>query len=268
MRLSKGHRRIIEYISAHYEKAVFMTASKLGEEVGVSESTVVRFALALGYDGYPKLQRVLKEIVRHRLTNVQRFEMAADLSSDEILRTVLKADMQNIRATIDTCDEQAFHQAVESILDARKLYILGMRSAAPLAQFMGHYLHYLFENLRIVGQGTNDIFEQISRVGEGDVLFGISFPRYSRRTMEAMELAKKRGAKVIGLTDGPMSPLRGASTVCLTARTDMTSFVDSLAAPMTMINALIAALGMKRKTQLTEHFAMMEGVWDEFGVYL
>jgi len=267
-RLSKGHRRIVEYIQEHYDKAVFMTASKLGAKVGVSESTVVRFALAMGYEGYPQLQKALQELVRHRLTTTQRFEMASEIDPDAVLRTVLKTDMQNIRATIEECDEAVFEQAVESILNARRIYLLGMRSAAPLAQFMGYYLHYIFENMWVLGEGINDIFEQISHIGKDDVLLGISFPRYSKRTLEAMTIAKDCGAKVIGLTDGPMSPVHGVSSFCLTAHTNMTSFVDSLAAPLSLINALIAALGMRRKKELSEHFAQMEGIWDAYGVYL
>ena len=267
-RLSKGHRRIVEYIEEHYDKAVFMTASRLGEKVGVSESTVVRFALAMGYEGYPQLQKALQELVRHRLTATQRFTMASGIDPSAVLRTVLKTDMQNIRATIDDCDEAAFEQAVEGILNARRIYILGMRSAAPLAQFMGYYLHFIFQNMWVLGEGINDVFEQVSHIGKDDVLLGISFPRYSKRTLEAMTIAKGRGAMVIGLTDGPMSPLHKVSTFCLTAHTDMTTFVDSLAAPLSLINALIAALGIRRKKELSEHFAQMEGIWDAYGVYL
>lgn len=267
-RLSKGHRRIVEYIVEHYDKAVFMTASRLGEKVGVSESTVVRFASALGYEGYPQLQKALQELVRHRLTAVQRFEMVSEIEQNAILRTVLKADMQNIRTTIEECDPEAFERVVECLLAAKNIYILGVRSSAPLAQFMGYYLHFIFENVRVVGEGVNDIFEQISRISAGDVLMGVSFPRYSTRTLEAMTFAKKRGASVIGLTDGPMSPLHEVSTLCLTARTDMASFVDSLSAPLSMINALIVALGLRRKKQLSEHFELMEGIWDAYSVYL
>lgn len=267
-RLSKGHRRIVEYIIEHYDKAVFMTASKLGEKVGVSESTVVRFASALGYEGYPQLQRALQELVRHRLTASQRFEMVRSVDQDEVLRTVLKADMQNLRNTIEEVDYEAFHQVIEMLLNARNIYIMGIRSAAPLAQFMGYYLHFIFDNVRVVGENTNDVFEQISRINAKDVLFGISFPRYSRRTLNAMAFAKERGAQVVALTDGPRSPLREVSSICMTARTDMASFVDSLAAPLSLINALIVALGLRRKEQLSEHFQFMEGIWEEYGVYL
>ena len=267
-RLSKSHRRIAEYILQHYDKAVFMTAAKLGEMVNVSESTVVRFAVALGYEGYPELQQALQELVRHRLTATQRFEMSSDISQEEVLSTVLKADMQNIRSTIDGIDNAAFLRAVQVISGARRIYILGLRSAAPLAQFAGYYLHYIFDDVRVVAAGSTDVFEAISRIEASDVLLGISFPRYSTRTLEAMNFAKARGAQVVGLTDGPMSPVYATSTVCLTARTDMASFVDSMAAPLSVINALIVALGLRRKDELSEHFRLMEGIWDEYRVYV
>ncbi len=267
-RLSKGHRRIAEYIMQHYDKAVFMTASSLGEKVGVSESTVVRFASALGYEGYPQLQRALQELVRHRLTAVQRFGMTSDLDQSQILQTVLKADMQNIRSTIEEIDTNKFDQVVDRIVDARSLYVMGVRSAAPLAQFLGYYLHFVFDNVHVASAGVIDVFEQISRIGEKDVLIGISFPRYSTRTLDAMRYALSRGAQVIGITDGPMSPLVETSTACLTARTDMASFVDSLAAPLSLINALIVAVGLRRRDELSEHFSQLEEIWKRNHTYL
>ena len=267
-RLSKSHRRIAEYILQHYDKAVFMTAAKLGEMVNVSESTVVRFAVALGYEGYPELQQALQELVRHRLTATQRFEMSSDISQEEVLSTVLKADMQNIRSTIDGIDNAAFLRAVQVISGARRIYILGLRSAAPLAQFAGYYLHYIFDDVRVVAAGSTDVFEAISRIEASDVLLGISFPRYSSRTIEAMSFARSRHAQVIGLTDGPMSPLHEVADICLSMRTDMASFVDSMAAPMSVINALIVALSQRRRTQVTDYFDKMENIWSEYRVYL
>ncbi len=267
-RLSKGHRKIAEYIMQHYEKAVFMTASSLGERVGVSESTVVRFASALGYEGYPQLQNALQELVRHRLTAVQRFEMTSDMNQSQILQTVLKADMHNIRSTIEEIDARKFENVVDRIVSARSIYVMGVRSAAPLAQFFGYYLHFVFENVHVASAGVIDVMEQISRVNERDVLIGISFPRYSTRTLDAMSFAKSRGAQVIGITDGPMSPLMEASTECLTARTDMASFVDSLAAPLSLINALIVAVGQRRKEELAQHFEQLEQIWQQNHIYL
>lgn len=267
-RLSKSHRRIAEYILQHYDKAVFMTAAKLGEMVNVSESTVVRFAVALGYEGYPELQQALQELVRHRLTATQRFEMSSDISQEEVLSTVLKADMQNIRSTIDGIDNAAFLRAVQVISGARRIYILGLRSAAPLTQFAGYYLHYIFDDVRVVAAGSTDVFEAISRIEASDVLLGISFPRYSSRTIEAMSFARSRHAQVIGLTDGPMSPLHEVADICLSMRTDMASFVDSMAAPMSVINALIVALGIQNREALNARFKQLEEVWDAYSVYM
>ena len=267
-RLSTSHRRIAEYILQHYDKAVFMTAAKLGEMVNVSESTVVRFAVALGYEGYPELQQALQELVRHRLTATQRFEMSSDISQEEVLSTVLKADMQNIRSTIDGIDNAAFLRAVQVISGARRIYILGLRSAAPLAQFAGYYLHYIFDDVRVVAAGSTDVFEAISRIEASDVLLGISFPRYSSRTIEAMSFARSRHAQVIGLTDGPMSPLHEVADICLSMRTDMASFVDSMAAPMSVINALIVALGIQNREALNARFKQLEEVWDAYSVYM
>ncbi|MEA4898272.1 MurR/RpiR family transcriptional regulator [Bacillota bacterium Meth-B3] len=267
-KLSKSHRRIAECIVTHYDKAAFMTASRLGEYVGVSESTVVRFAAALGYEGYPQLQKALQELIRHRLTASQRFEMTSDMDHTQMLSRVLKADMQNIRATLDELDLVAFEDAIDLILAARHVYVLGLRASAPLAQFMAHYLNFIFPSVTLVTSGVSDIFEQISRIGEGDLLIGISFPRYTSRTIEAMRFARGRGASLIAITDGPLSPLHAAADLCLTAKSDMASFVDSLAAPLSLINALIVAVGQRRRQEVNDYFQQMEDVWAEYDVYL
>ena len=267
-RLSKGHRKIAQYIVEHYDKAVFMTASKLGESVGVSESTVVRFASAMGYEGYPQLQRSLQELVSHRLTANQRFEMSTEIDPREALSEVLKSDVQNLRATMEQMDEAVFEDVVARLLNARAIYVMGLRSAAPLAQFMGYYLNYIFDNVHLVSSGATDVFEEISKLKENDVLVGISFPRYSSRTLEAMRFAKRCGAQVVAITDGPMSPLADMADATLTARTDMASFVDSLAAPLSLINALLVALGLHRKDALKEHFRQLESIWETYEVYL
>jgi len=267
-RLSKGHRKISDFIIQNYDKAVFMTASSLGNSVGVSESTVVRFAVALGFDGYPQLQRALQELVRHRLTAVQRFEMTSDLSQSEVLQAVLKGDMQNIRQTMEEMNERVFDNVINRIVSARSIYVMGVRSAAPLAQFLGYYLHFMFDNVQIASNGVLDILEKISRVGEHDVLIGISFPRYSARTIEAMRFALSCGAQVVGITDGPMSPLMEVSTECLVARTNMASFVDSLAAPLSLINALIVSIGLRRREELSEHLSRLEEIWKMNNIYL
>ncbi len=266
-RLSKGHRKIAEYIVEHYDKAVFMTASKLGEKVGVSESTVVRFASAMGYEGYPQLQRALQELVRHWLTAVQRFEMATDIDQSEVLRTVLHADMQNIRTTTEEIDTAAFDEVVDKIIAARHIYVMGLRSAAPIAQFLTYYLNFIFDNVRVVSEASGDVFEQISRINESDLLFGISFPRYSKRTLSAMKYSKDQGANVIALTDSTLSPLTRYADHVLIAKSDMASFVDSLVAPLSVINALIVAVGMNRQQEIEGTFNKLESIWDEYQVY-
>ena len=267
-KLSKSHRRIAECIVNHYDKAAFMTASKLGEYVGVSESTVVRFASALGYDGFPQLQKALQELIRHRLTASQRLEMTGEMGSSQVLSKVLKTDIQNIRSTLDEIDLASFDAAVDSILGARNIYVLGLRSSAPLAEFFGHYLNFIFPNVHTVTSGVSDVFEQVARISEEDVLIGISFPRYTSHTVKAMKFARSRGATLIAITDGPLSPLHAESNFCLMAKSEMASFVDSLAAPVSLINALIVALSQRRRTQVVEYFDDVESIWNEYHVYL
>lgn len=267
-RLSKSHRRIAECIVSHYDKAAFMTASRLGEYVGVSESTVVRFAAALGYDGYPQLQKALQELIRHRLTATQRLEMTGDMGHAQVLNKVLKTDIQNIRSTLDELDLNTFDSVIESMLQARNIYVLGLRASAPLAEFLGHYLNFIFPNVHTVTSGVSDVFEQIARISDEDVLLGISFPRYTSHTVKAMKFARSRGATLIAITDGPLSPLHTEANYCLMAKSDMASFVDSMAAPLSLINALIVALSQRRRTQVTDYFQKMEDIWSEYRVYL
>lgn len=267
-KLSKSHRRIAECIVTHYDKAAFMTASRLGEYVGVSESTVVRFASALGYEGYPQLQKALQELIRHRLTASQRFEMTSDMDHTQMLTKVLKADMSNIRSTLDELDLKAFEDSIDLILSARRIYVLGLRASAPLAQFLAHYLNFISPYVTLVTSGISDIFEQLSRIGPNDLLIGISFPRYTSRTIEAMNFARSRQAHLIAITDGPLSPLHSCADLCLTAKSDMASFVDSLVAPLSLINALIVAVGQRRRSEVAAYFEQMENVWNEFDVYL
>ena len=245
---SKGQKQIARFILEHYDKAAFMTASRLGVTVGVSESTVVRFATELGYDGYPHLQRALQEMIRNKLTSVQRMEVAGDrMGGRDVLQTVLHADTDMIRVTLDEIDRDAFQGAVDALMSAKRIYILGVRSSSALASFLGFYFNLLFENVTLVHTNSvSEIFEQVLRVGPGDVLFGISFPRYSKRTLSAMKYARDRGARVIALTDSQLSPLARVADHVLLARSDMASFVDSLVAPLSVINALIVAVGMSR----------------------
>ena len=266
--LSKGHRRIAEYIAQHYDKAAFMTASALGQECGVSESTVVRFAAAMGYEGYPELREKLVGLVRQRLTSEQRFAIASGVDQREVLAMVLKNDAHNIRKTVEALSQRDFDDVVTRLLEARRIYVMGLRSAAPLALFMYHYLHQILDEVVLVSNTTGDVFEEIARIGERDVLVGISYPRYSARTLECMRFARENGAQVVGFTDGEMSPLCAASDLCLCACTDMASFVDSLAAPLSVINALIVSVGLHRREELAEHFKRLEGIWNAHSVYI
>ena len=266
---SKGQKQIARFILEHYDKAAFMTASRLGVTVGVSESTVVRFATELGYDGYPHLQRALQEMIRNKLTSVQRMEVAGDrMGGRDVLQTVLHADTDMIRVTLDVIDRDAFQGAVDALMGAKRIYILGVRSSSALASFLGFYFNLLFENVTLVHTNSvSEIFEQVLRVGPGDVLFGISFPRYSKRTLSAMKYARDRGARVIALTDSQLSPLARVADHVLLARSDMASFVDSLVAPLSVINALIVAVGMSRRAEIEQTFNKLERIWEEYDVY-
>ena len=266
---SKGQKQIARFILEHYDKAAFMTASRLGVTVGVSESTVVRFATELGYDGYPHLQRALQEMIRNKLTSVQRMEVAGDrMGGRDVLQTVLHADTDMIRVTLDEIDRDAFQGAVDALMGAKRIYILGVRSSSALASFLGFYFNLLFENVTLVHTNSvSEIFEQVLRVGPGDVLFGISFPRYSKRTLSAMKYARDRGARVIALTDSQLSPLARVADHVLLARSDMAIFVDSLVAPLSVINALIVAVGMSRRDEIEQTFNKLERIWEEYDVY-
>ena len=266
---SKGQKQIARFILEHYDKAAFMTASRLGTTVGVSESTVVRFATELGYDGYPHLQRALQEMIRNKLTSVQRMEVSSDrMGGRDVLQTVLHADMDMIRQTLDEIDRDAFQGAVDALIGAKRIYLLGVRSSSALSSFVGFYFNLLFENVRLVHTNSvSEIFEQVLRVGPGDVVFGVSFPRYSKRTLSAMQYARDRGARVIALTDSHLSPLAPVADHLLLARSDMASFVDSLVAPLSVINALIAAVGMSRRDEIEQTFNQLEHIWEEYDVY-
>jgi len=267
-RLSKGQKQIASYIMDNYDRAAFITASKMGQIVGVSESTVVRFASAMGYDGYPELQRSLQEIIRTRLTAMQRIQLTSEMDEADVLKTVLKADMNNIRATIDMVDNASFMAAVDAILHARRIYVIGMRSAMPLAQFLAYYLSFVCDMVIPVNGAISDPFEQMARISNQDVCIGISFPRYSSRTVEAMQYAKNCGAITIAITDSMGSPLAVHADHALTARSDMASFADSLVAPMSLINAIIVAAGHAHREELVEHFSMLENIWGNHHVYV
>ncbi len=267
--LSKGQKMIAEYIQNHYDKAAFLTASKLGSVVGVSESTVVRFAYELGYDGYPGLQKALQEMIRNRLTSVQRIDVANEqIGNEEILDKVLNLDIERIRKTIEETNRDDFNGAINSILKAKNIYIIGSRSAGTLASFISFYFNLMFTNVKLIQTVTTaEMFEQILRVSKGDVMIGISFPRYSKQTSSALNFAHNNGATVIAITDSKHSPIVKDSDYFLQARSDMASFVDSLVAPLSLINALIVGVGLKKSEELKSTFEKLEKIWDEYEVY-
>ena len=266
---SKGQKLIANYILSSYDKAAFMTASKLGKTVNVSESTVVRFAVELGYDGYPSMQKALQEMIRNKLTSVQRIEVANDrFGNQEILSMVLQSDIEKIRTTLEEVDKTAFQGAVDAILGAKNIYILGVRSSAAIATFLGFYFNLMFDNVHHIHTSSNaEMFEQMIRIDKDDVVIGISFPRYSSRTVKAMKFAYDRGATVIALTDSLAAPIARNATHTLIAMSDMVSLVDSLVAPLSVVNALIVACSYRKEEAISKTFANLEEIWDEYGVY-
>ena len=266
---SKGQKRIANYILESYDKAAFMTASKLGKTVDVSESTVVRFATELGYDGYPSMQKSLQKMIRNRLTSVQRIEVSYDRIGDQdVLTSVLQADIEKIRLTLEEVDPQSFERAVDAIVKARKIYIMGVRSAASIATFLHFYFNLIFDNVVMVNATSESgVYENLIKVGAEDVVIGISFPRYSSRTVHAMRFARDQGATTIAITDSEVSPLAHFSDMILKARSDMASFVDSLVAPLSLVNALLVAVSRKKDKEMAETFQKLEKIWDEYGVY-
>ncbi|NOV65408.1 DNA-binding MurR/RpiR family transcriptional regulator [Clostridium saccharobutylicum] len=268
IRLSKGQKLIAEYILKNYDKAAFMTAAKLGISVGVSESTVVRFANELGFSGYPKLQKALQELIKNKLTTVQRLELRNDYFSDgDALKGVLKADMENIRATLEKINQNTFEDVVKCIFEAKRIYIIGLRSSTALAEFLGFYLNIILQNVKVVSYGISDVFEQMINVGEGDLVIGIGFTRYAAKTIDALEFSQDRSAKVVALTDSLLSPLASKADYTLIAQSNMASFVDSLVAPLSVINALIIAVGMREKENISDIFGDLEQIWKNYNVY-
>lgn len=266
---SKGQKKIADYILENYESAVFMTAIRLGKQVGVSESTVVRFAVELGYQGYPEFQDALEEVVLNRLNSVQRMEIAySSMPQDKILKSVLLSDIDKIKYTLENINNDAFLMAVKNILKARRVYLVGIRSCAPLASFLDFYLTQILDDVRLITTNNiSEVFEQMIRMTDKDVVIGISFPRYSMRTLKAMEFANKRNAKIITITDSPNSPINLYSSCMLLAKSDMASIVDSLVAPLSVINALIVALCLERKDKVKSTLSEMEQLWEEYNVY-
>ena len=268
--MSKSHKAIAGFIKEHYDQAVFMTAAKLGEELSISESTVVRFASGLGYEGYPEFQKALADWVKNKLSNVQKMDgKYANHSQSEILTSVLEADIEKLQDTIGNLDADAFETAVNVILGAENVYIIGLRSCAPLAEFLQFYLNMIRGNVTLLNStSVSETFEQMIRISDKDVMIGISFPRYSMRTLKAMEFANDRNAKVISLTDSIHSPMCLYSSCNLLARSDMVSIVDSLVAPLSVINALVVALCLKKPQDVKTNLENLESVWNNYQVYL
>ena len=268
--MSKSHKATAGFIKEHYDQAVFMTAAKLGEELSISESTVVRFASGLGYEGYPEFQKALADWVKNKLSNVQKMDVKyANHSQSEILTSVLEADIEKLQDTIGNLDADAFETAVNVILGAENVYIIGLRSCAPLAEFLQFYLNMIRGNVTLLNStSVSETFEQMIRISDKDVMIGISFPRYSMRTLKAMEFANDRNAKVISLTDSIHSPMCLYSSCNLLARSDMVSIVDSLVAPLSVINALVVALCLKKPQDVKTNLENLESVWNNYQVYL
>lgn len=266
---SKGQRKISGYIMDSYDKAAFMTASRLGKTVGVSESTVVRFAVELGFDGYPEMQKAMQEMVMNRLTSVQRIEVANDrIGNQDVLAKVLQADADKLRQTAETISREDFQTAVNVILKARRIYLLGVRSAAPLANFAGYYMNYMFEDIRVITvSGAGEMFENLVGISPEDVVICFSFPRYSSATLKAAQYCRGIGATVIGITNSHISPLAANSDYVLIAKSDMVSLVDSLVAPLSVVNALLVALAAARETEVQKSLSTLERVWEEYNIY-
>lgn len=266
---SKGQKRIAGYILSDYDKAAFMTAGKLGKLVHVSESTVVRFAAMLGYDGYPAMQKALQELVRSKLTSIQRIQASnSTLFSSDVITSVLQQDMDKIRVAVEEVDRAAFAAVVDKLMAARHIYILGVRSSSFLAGYLHFYLHLIFDNVSLVtSNSAGDILESMLRIGPGDLLVGISFPRYCQSTVKGVRFSHDRGADVVAITDSAMSPLYPMASAALLARSDMISFVDSLVAPFSLLNALIVAAGHRKNADIAQIFNRLEGIWDEYGVF-
>ncbi len=266
---SKGQKKIAAYLIERFDKAAYITASRLGEAVGVSESTVVRFASEIGFEGYPQMQKALQEVSRNMLTAVQRMEVASSsIDADDVLNKVLHSDIEKIRKTLEEISKSDFDKAVDKIINAKQIYIIGTGSSSALAGFLTYYLNHIFDNIRVVNSSSiGDVFENILSIGEGDVLIGLSFPRYSNRTVKAMRYASDKKATVVAITDSASSPIAACAHHLLIARSDMASFVDSLVAPLSLINALIVSLGLRRKEEVSKKLQQLEALWQENEVY-
>ena len=264
---SKGQKRSAAYILENYDKAAFMTASRLGLLAGVSESTVVRFASELGYDGYPSMQRALQDMIRSRLTSTQRIQAAGDMYQN-VLPAVIQSDIDKLRQMLGRSNQSEFDKVVDKIISSRHVYILGVRSSSFVAGYLHFYMHLLSENVTLIqSNAAGEMFEQMLRMGPGDVLIAISFPRYSKVTINTVKFARDRGAEIIAITDNELSPVYQLSSAALLAPCEMISFVDSMVAPLSLINALLVALSNRFGADVSTTFAELEDIWNEYGVF-
>lgn len=266
---SKGQRRIADYIEEHYDEAAFMTAAKLGEVVGVSESTVVRFATQIGYDGFPYLQKAMQEMIRDKLTSIQRIEVTTGrIGDDDVVESVLNQDIDKIRRTIEEVSREDFKKTVSAIIKAENIYVFGVKSASYIASFFAYYLDLIFGNVHILNSTSKTTtYEKLFRITDKDVMIGISFPRYSTMAVDAMNFAHERGAEVVAITDSMISPLVTNADEVLLARSDIASVVDTLVAPLSLINALLVDIVIECKEDIKKTFSDLEEVWKEQNVY-
>lgn len=267
-KLSKGQKLIATYVMDNYDKVAFMTASKLGENVGVSESTVVRFANALGYKGYPNLQKELQELIKTKLTTIQRLELSDAYKDQSFFKKVMQSDVDNIMKTIDELDTMKFNEVVDKVVKAKTVYVFGLRSSTVIAQYLAYYLNYMLDNVKVIPTGINDIMDQLITIGEDDVFIGLSFPRYSKKTYEVIKFVKEQKATVIGITDSHLSPISEFANITLIAKSNMASFIDSLVAPMSLVNALIIAISTVDKKHLTDKLYALENTWKKYDTYI
>lgn len=267
--MSKGQKLLAKYTMENYSKVAFMTASKLGETVGVSESTVVRFANCLGYQGYPKFQDDLQELVKTKLTTVQRVEMSNKSFSNSslIVSNVLKSDADNVKETMESIDEQSYEKAIDMIVSAKRLYIMGLRSSIYVAKYLGYYLNYVLDNVTIIRMDMGEPFEQMLKLSEGDVLIAISFPRYSKKTHQVAQFAKERGAKIIAITDSYNAPTARIADSVVLVRTNIISFIDSLVPAFSVANALVIGVAMKEREDIKDYFNELEKIWEKYEIY-
>jgi len=269
-KFSKSQKLIAQYIIEHYDKAAFMTAAKIAERVDVSESTVVRFATALGYSGYPEMQKALQVLIKNKLTAVQRIGLQEDVVNDNIKlhKKILKSEMNNLRYLFEHFDMEALDKATELILKANRVYVLGLRTSSTLSNYLGFYLDVILNNVKVLNNsGVNSLYEEIIRINENDVLIIISYPRYSRTTIDAAKFVKERKTKIVALTDTEESPAYALADVSLLAISNIVSFVDSLVVPMAIINNLIINISLREKEEIVEYYNVLEKLWDNNSIY-